>query len=193
MTLEGLVAAAADGDGRAWESLVRRLMPGVVAVIDEFGLSGADAAEINQTVWLRVVEWLGQLRQPSALPTWIATTTRRECERVIHTGRRVSPAGLYDDLLGGPAGAAPAGDPEDAAVREEQYRALRDGYAQLAPRCRDLLAMLLGDPQLSYREIGARTGAAIGSIGPTHRRCLDKLRATPAVTGYLGRRREYQR
>jgi RNA polymerase sigma factor (sigma-70 family) len=191
-SLDLLVAAAAGGDAQAWERLVRRLMPVVVSVIGEFGLDSADAAEINQTVWLRVVEWLTHIRQPAALPSWIATTTRRECERVRRTSRRLQPVGLYDDLIGR---CADGPDPslEDAAVREEQYSVLREGFAQLPLRCRELLTMLLDDPPMSYRDIGARTGMRIGSVGPTHMRCLDKLRATPAVAAYLAPRRENPR
>jgi RNA polymerase sigma factor (sigma-70 family) len=193
--LDLLVTAAANGDGHAWEQLVHRLMPAVASMIGEFGLEGADAAEVNQTVWLRVVEWLGHLRQPAALPTWIATTTRRECERVLRTSRRVRPVGLYDDLVGtelGEPADCPERGPEDEAVREDQYRALREGFAQLPARCRELLTLLLADPPMSYRDICARTGMRIGSVGPTHARCLDKLRATPAVAAYLADRREEQ-
>jgi DNA-directed RNA polymerase specialized sigma24 family protein len=32
-----------------------------------------------------------------------------------------------------------------------------------------------------YAEIGARLGIPMGSIGPTRRRCLDKLRRHPAI------------
>jgi RNA polymerase sigma factor (sigma-70 family) len=170
-------------------------MPVVTSVIGEFGLDGTDAAEVNQTVWLRLVEWLTHLRQPAALPAWITITTRRECERVLRTSRRLEPVGLFDDLVGdlvdpdGPA-CGPGRAPEDAAVREEQYRALREGFAQLPPRCRELLTLLLEDPPMSYRDISHRTGMRIGSVGPTHARCLDKLRATPAVAAYLADRRE---
>jgi DNA-directed RNA polymerase specialized sigma24 family protein len=84
------------------------------------------------------------LRRPTALPAWITITTRRECERVLRTGRRERPAGLYDDLAGSAAdGPAVVNGPEDAAIREEQRRALRAGFAQVPPRCRELL----GDPR----------------------------------------------
>jgi RNA polymerase sigma factor (sigma-70 family) len=187
--VDALVSAAAAGDSWAWEDLVRRLMPVVASTIGEFGLSGADAAEINQTVWLRVVEWLEHLRQPAALPSWIATTTRRECQRVLRTSRHTRPVGLYGDLVGQQYEVAdPVGcgsGPEDAALDEERFRILREGFALLPARCRALLAMLLDEPPMSYREIVAQTGMRIGSIGPTQRRCLDKLRATPALAAYL--------
>jgi RNA polymerase sigma factor (sigma-70 family) len=188
--LDILVAKAATGNDDAWEQLVHRLMPVVVSVIDEFTLDDADAAEVNQTVWLRVVESLPHLRTPTALPSWLTTTTRRECERVVRTGQRVRPAGLHDGLL---AGVDHRRSPEDAAVHDEQCRALREGFAQLSARCRELLAMVLGDPPTRYRDIAAHTGMRVGSIGPTHGRCLDKLRATPTVSAYLDRRRENQR
>jgi RNA polymerase sigma factor (sigma-70 family) len=188
-TLDTLVAAAAGGDGRAWEDLVHRLMPVVAAVIGESGLDSTDAAEVNQTVWLRVVESLPRLRVPAALSSWITTTPRRECDRVRRTSQRVLPAGLHRDLVGGVADPGP----EDAAVREERCQALRAGFAQLSARCRELLTMLLAEPPMTYREIVERTGMRIGSIGPTHGRCLDKLRATPAVAAHLGRQREDQR
>jgi hypothetical protein len=112
---------------------------------------------------------------------------------VLRTSQWVRPAGLYDDLADQVAGPTHSRSPEDAAVHDEQCRALRDGFAQPSPRCRELLAMMLGEPPTSYRDIVTRTGMRIGSTGPTHGRCLDKLRATPAVATYLGRQRESQR
>ncbi|MEK8106440.1 hypothetical protein NKG94_16685 [Micromonospora sp. M12] len=76
------------------------LMPMIVATIEECGLTGPDAAEVNQTVWLRVVEWLEHLRHPAALPKWIDTTTRRECLRVQRTaGQHAHLIGSEDELM----------------------------------------------------------------------------------------------
>jgi hypothetical protein len=36
-----------------------------------------------------------------------------------------------------------------------------------------------------YAEISARLGIPIGSIGPTRRRCLDKLRRHPAIAALI--------
>src|SRR5690606_18760154 len=81
-----LVAAAAAGDELAWEQLVRRYTPLVFSVIRSYDLSGADAADVNQTVWLRLVESLPRLRDPSALAGWLSTTARRECFRALRAG-----------------------------------------------------------------------------------------------------------
>jgi hypothetical protein len=36
-----------------------------------------------------------------------------------------------------------------------------------------------------YTEISARMGIPIGSIGPTRRRCLDKIRRHPAIVALI--------
>ena len=38
---------------------------------------------------------------------------------------------------------------------------------------------------MPYAEISARLGIPVGSIGPTRRRCLDKLRRHPAITALV--------
>jgi RNA polymerase sigma factor (sigma-70 family) len=76
-------------------------------------------------------------------------------------------------------------DPDDAIIRAELRQALRDGLAELPKRDQLLLQLRASDPPMSYEEISQLTGMPIGSIGPTLRRCLDRLRATGPVQAYL--------
>ena len=46
--------------------------------------------------------------------------------------------------------------------------------------------MLAADLPVPYAEISARLGIAVGSIGPTRRRCLDKMRRHPAIAALTG-------
>jgi DNA-directed RNA polymerase specialized sigma24 family protein len=39
-----------------------------------------------------------------------------------------------------------------------------------------LLELLMADPPASYIEISSQLGLPVGSIGPTRRRCLERLR-----------------
>ena len=57
-----LVAAATAGDQAAWNELVERYAPLVLAVTRRCGLWGAEGQDVAQTVWLRLVEHLADLR-----------------------------------------------------------------------------------------------------------------------------------
>jgi RNA polymerase sigma factor (sigma-70 family) len=177
-----LVRASERGDEAAWNELVRRFAPLVMAVTRNYQLSTEDAQDVSQTVWLRLVEHLGSLREPEALPGWLATTTQRECVRVVQRGRRVQPVDPHSD---GVLDQGTTVDPDDAIIRAELRQALRDGLAELPKRDQMLLQLRAADPPMAYEEISQLTGMPIGSIGPTLRRCLDRLRATSPVRAYL--------
>ena len=66
--------------------------------------------------------------------------------------------------------------------RADQRRALRQGLRHLPTEHRELLLLMLADPQPSYRDISNRLGIPIGSIGPTRARCLRRLRDTTEIT-----------
>ena len=87
--LPELVAAASAGQPVAWSRLVERFTPLISAVTRRYRLAPSDASDVRQTVWLRLVEHIEDLREPRALPGWIATTTRNEAQRVISARRRV--------------------------------------------------------------------------------------------------------
>ncbi len=176
--LDDLVARARAGDQASWNALVDRFLPLVNSVIVRFRLSAADGDDVNQTVWLRLVEHLADLREPRALPGWLTTTCRNEALRVIRRRGRdtpTDPQGATFERLG-----------EDGAFDEdliyaERAQALRDGLLELPAGRRELLELLLTDPPISYDEISAKLGIPKGSIGPTRARALEQLRNTRAM------------
>jgi RNA polymerase sigma factor (sigma-70 family) len=183
-TVLALVAGAKRGDQRSWNGLVERYAPLVWGVCRRYGLADADAHDVGQTVWLRLVEHLPALREPAALPGWLITTTRRECavvQRAVRERARREQVEETDITA----------DPEATAVdrwlvAEERGAALRAAFDDLPPRCRELLALLLADPPVSYAEISTRLEMAVGSIGPSRARCLDRLRQSRAIRDLLG-------
>ncbi|QLQ36685.1 RNA polymerase sigma factor [Micromonospora robiginosa] len=184
----GLVTAAAGGDESAWVELVRRYTPLVYSVIRSYDLGRADAADVNQTVWLRLVEQLSQIRDPQALASWLATTARRECYRLSRLGRRTQLFDPYDDALDAYHSFSRTADvaaPDEELLRAERRQALREAFAHLPPRCQKLLALLTADPPVSYREIAERLNVPVGSIGPTQARCLRRLRDCPTLAPFL--------
>ena len=177
-----LVRASASGDETAWNELVRRYSPLVMAVTRTYQLTADDAKDVSQTVWLRLVENLANLREPDALPGWLATTTQRECIRQLRQGRRVLPVDPHTD---GALQLCETVDPDTDILRAELHQALRDGLADLPARDQALLKLRAADPPKSYEEISQLLGMPIGSIGPTLRRSLDRLRETSAMRAYL--------
>jgi len=179
----GLVTRARNGERQAWDALVDRYAPLIWSICRRYRLEAADAADAAQNVWLQLVDQLDSLRDPAALPGWLATTTRRECGRIARAARRPCDAGY---ALA--AGTIPDDHAQAAGqdlLAAERHAALRTAFGQLPPGCQQLLALLIDDPALSYAEIGARLGIPAGSIGPTRRRCLDKLRRHPAITALI--------
>ena len=83
-----LVFAAKAGDSQAWNALVDRFASTVWAVARAHRLSAADAADVSQTTWMRLVEHLDRIEQPERVGAWLATTARRESLRILRLGGR---------------------------------------------------------------------------------------------------------
>jgi RNA polymerase sigma factor (sigma-70 family) len=180
-TVVALVVRASGNDPSAWNEIVERYAPLVWSICARFQLSNHDSEDVGQNVWLLLVEQLGKLREPAALPGWLATTTHRECIRVVTAARRSEQRGTrLDDALQ---------FVDDAAIDEEMLLAERDAalraaLAELPPRCQRLLGMSFTDPPHSYAEISAALDLPIGSIGPQRARCLERLRRSPALIAF---------
>src|SRR5579864_3247437 len=77
-----LVTRARNGERSAWEALVERYSPLVWSICRRWQLDRTDAEDVSQALWLRLLEHLDNLRDPAALPGWLAITAKRECYRV---------------------------------------------------------------------------------------------------------------
>jgi RNA polymerase sigma factor (sigma-70 family) len=174
-----LVTRARDGDKLAWEQIVERFSPLIWSICRKHRLGRADAEDVGQVVWLHLVDQLDNLRDPAALPGWLATTTRRECLRVLRSARAPLAAALELDAEHLPDTLAVTADQE--LLLAERNAALRQAFADLPPACQRLISLLIADPPMSYAEIAATLGISIGSIGPNRSRCLERLRRHPAI------------
>jgi RNA polymerase sigma factor (sigma-70 family) len=179
-TVVALVNRAAGSDPAAWNEIVERYAPLVWSICTRFQLSNQDREDVGQSVWLLLVEQLGKLREPAALPGWLATTTHRECLRVVTAARRAERLGTeLDDAESFVDGTLI----DEEILMAERNAALRTALAELPPRCRQLLAMLTKDPPCSYAEISAGLHMPVGSIGPQRARCLERLRRSSTLAG----------
>jgi RNA polymerase sigma factor (sigma-70 family) len=182
MDLAELVRAASKGDQRAWEGLIGRFGGLVWSVARAHGLSRADAADVSQTAWLRLVEHLHRLRDPERVGTWLAATARHEALRTLRRARRQLPVGDDAELdaqleRSGP----PVDSPEARTLAAERSDLLWRAFAELPPRCQTLLRVLMADPPPSYQQVAVAMDMPIGSIGPTMGRCRHRLRQLAAL------------
>ena len=179
-----LVACAGKGDKRAWDALVERYSPLIWSICRRHRLGRADADDVAQSVWLRLVDQLDRVRDPAALPGWLATTARRECLRVLCAtqGPRATMYALDVETLPDER----AGLADQGLLAAERHAALREAFDQLPPNGKQLISLLIADPPLPYADISARLGIPVGSIGPACHRCLDKLRRDPVIAALTG-------
>jgi RNA polymerase sigma factor (sigma-70 family) len=187
----GLVNAAVKGEEQAWADLITRYQPLVASIARRHRLSPADAADVSQTVWLKLLDHLHDLREPRALPGWISTVAVNACLDVIASQRRAVPIdpqvlGRGDEEAAGGAGHSTGDqDLDEAFVRHECRQAIQRGLAELTQAQRTLLLHLVAEPPLPYEEISRRLGIPVGSIGPSRARSLRKLGNTEAVRRLL--------
>ncbi len=127
--LTALVTRATNGDKHAWDELVERYAPLIWSICRRYRLGRADADDVGQSVWLRLVDHLASLRDPAALPGWLATTTQRECCQVLRAARNQQAPGHSPEIPDMMTGAA-----ESELLRAERHAALREAFTHLPPR-----------------------------------------------------------
>ncbi len=169
-----LVRQAAAGDKCAWERLVDQYNRLIWAMTRDFRLADADAADVVQATWLRLLEHIDRIEYPERIGSWLATTARHECLRHLAASKRLMLVDDHDAAFGSTAAHEPEID--EGLLAEERAQAVRDAMAMLPTRSQQLLQLLMADPPVSYTEISDQLGLPIGSIGPTRGRCLERLR-----------------
>ena len=173
-TAAALVRAAARSDAGAWKAIIDRYTGTVHRIARAHRLGDADAADVAQTVWLRLLQHIDRLRDPERVGGWVATTARHESLRLCRQRGRVQ---LVDDAAVLEAMAEAGVDLSPAVERDGRDAVLRGAVATLPPRQRAILDLLMADPPASYGDIASGLNIPIGSIGPTRQRSMHALRA----------------
>ncbi|MFG2880919.1 RNA polymerase sigma factor [Streptomyces sp. NPDC048297] len=137
---------------------------------------GGEPGDLEQAVWLRLLERLASEGPPLDPPGWLRKAVRAEARRTRRTTRVELPYGAE------PVADARPG-PEQLALTAARYRTLHAAIRRLPGRCPSLIEALLSPKDLTYREIAGELGISQGSLGPERSRCLGCLRRllTPEV------------
>lgn len=172
-----LVERARAGEPAAWRALVVRFQRLIYTVVMRAGLDEHTAADVFQTVFVRLHDHLPRLSDPRRVQAWVVTTAKREAWLLRERSRRQVSISPVDDDDAGWDAPDDGPIPEDALADLQQLDHLRAAFDQLDGRCQTLLRAVFSDQDRpDYHDISQRLGLPVGSIGPTRGRCIDKLR-----------------
>ena len=151
-----LVLRARKGDTDAWDALVERFAPLIWSICRRYSLGRADADDVGQYVWLRLVDHLEAIHDPAALPGWLATTTQRECIRALRAARNQHAFGPELDVESIPD--EQTGTAEHEVLLAERHAALREAFYRLPPPCQRLIAHAPRRPARAVRRDQRQAG-----------------------------------
>jgi RNA polymerase sigma factor (sigma-70 family) len=168
-----LVDGCLAGNGPSWEALIKRYRRLIYSIPNKFRFLPADCDDVFQTIVVKLLEHLGELKDESKVSSWLITTTTRYCIQVRSLKQRD-----VSDAEGLEAAPDPSDTTEEIHIQTDRDQKIRESIMQLPDRCRELLQLLFEDPSNpSYEEISRRMDMPVPSIGPTRARCTEKLQA----------------
>jgi RNA polymerase sigma factor (sigma-70 family) len=177
-----LVAGCLEGQESAWSGLLAKYKNLIFSIPVRYGFSREESADIFQAVCLELIQQLGKVREPEALPKWIIQVTSHKCFHAKRQNQRL----VYSDDQETPVPEASVPPNAEFNLRElEEERILRQAMNQLPSRCQQLVEMLFfEEPKRPYQDVASSLGLATGSIGLMRQKCLERLRKSLDSLGF---------
>jgi len=176
-----LVKECIAGNEEAWSLLIDKYKALIYSNPIKYRLPPQEAADVFQSTCMELLERLSELREPRALPKWLMQVAHHQCYRVKCQQQRLVSRDAEPDL--------PV--PETRAIAEtlvqqaQEEQMLREAMGNLTPQCRRLVELLFFEtPPRPYTEVAADLGLAIGSIGFTRQKCIERLRRNLDELGF---------
>lgn len=155
---EALVAAFVNGDGGAFDELVRRHSRRVYGICLRYFGNAADAEDAAQETFVAVLRRASTFNGASAFSTWLYRVATNACNDIARKRAR-RPRNAGTDV----AQLADVADPDDVLANRELRLELRTALQSLEPEQRD--AVILHDVTgLPYADIADRLGVAVGTV-----------------------------
>lgn len=168
-----LVKECLAGNEEAWSLLIDKYKALIYSIPVKYRLPPDEATEVFQATCVELLRRLPDLRQPRALPKWLIQVAHHQCYRWKRQQLRMVSRDGEENVP----------DPETPAVAEtlirqtQEEQMLRDAVAALSPQCRRLVQLLFFEsPPRPYNEVAVELGLAVGSIGFTRQKCMDRLK-----------------
>jgi len=180
-TDERLVKDCLAGSEEAWSLLIEKYKALIYSIPVKYRLPPHEAADVFQSTCVELLRRLPDLREPKALPKWLMQVAHHQCYRWKQQQLRV----VSRD------GDANLPEPETPAIAEtlvqqtQEEQLLREAMGSLSSQCRRLVELLFFEtPARPYSEVAAELGLAVGSIGFTRQKCMDRLRKRLGELGF---------
>lgn len=169
-----LVKECLSGSETAWVQLIEKYKALIYSIPVKYRLPPQEAADIFQATCVELLKRLPELREPRALPKWLMQVAHHQCYHLKRHQQRLLSRDDEEQNLPVPE-TAPIAESLIQQTQEEQM--LRDAVAQLSPQCQRLVQLLFFEtPARPYNEVAAELGLAVGSIGFTRQKCMERLR-----------------
>jgi RNA polymerase sigma factor (sigma-70 family) len=176
-----LVKECLSGNEVAWSKLIDKYKSLIYSIPVKYSLSQQEAADVFQATCVELLVRLPELREPRALPKWLMQVAHHECYRLKRLNQRVVSRDAEPDLP----------EPETPSIAEslvqqtQEEQMLREAMAVLTPQCRRLVELLFFEtPSRPYTEVAVELGLAVGSIGFTRQKCIERLRRQLEELGF---------
>jgi RNA polymerase sigma-70 factor, ECF subfamily len=168
---ETLMAAAQDGDERAYATLLRAMLPLLRGIARRRLREQADAEDAVQETLLSIHRLRHTWDRARPLRPWVVAITERRCvDRLRAQGRRTRRETALDDVTD--TLAAPRGADGESAVAARQ---LREAVADLPPSQREALRLAKLE-DLPLAEASQRSGMSVGALKVATHRAIAALR-----------------
>ncbi|NJD11072.1 MAG: sigma-70 family RNA polymerase sigma factor [Gemmatimonadetes bacterium] len=153
-----------------WAELYRQTCADLVRYLHRKVWDAERARDLAQEVFARALQHAARGQEPEHARAWLfsiaANLAKDEAKQVLRRKRHLT-------LLQGAARDAVQPDDSERVERAEREAAARAALEELGERDREVL--LLWDAGLSYPEIAAQAGLAVGAIGTTLARARRRL------------------
>ena len=176
-----LVKECLRGNEEAWSLLIDKYKALIYSIPVKYGLPPHDAADVFQATCAELLVRLPDLREPRALPKWLMQVAHHECYRSKRLQQRMVSRDGESDLP----------EPETPPIAEsvmqqtQEEQMLREAMNALSPQCRRLVELLFFEtPARPYADVAKELGLAVGSIGFTRQKCIDRLRRQLDALGF---------
>jgi RNA polymerase sigma factor (sigma-70 family) len=178
---ERLVKECLSGNEEAWSLLIDKYKALIYSIPVKYRLPPHEAADVFQATCMELLKRLPQLREPRALPKWLMQVAHHQCYRWKQQQQRLVSRDADPDL---PVPETPA-IAEILVQQTQEEQMLREAISGLSRQCRRLVELLFFEtPARPYSEVAAELGLAVGSIGFTRQKCMERLRRHLGKLGF---------